>query len=335
MLLFAGLWTPVAGAVVALIEVSQIRRVDEDPGVCLLSAAIASGLAMLGPGRWSNDARLFGWRAHLAPERKTSFARGLSPGAPRPKGSPHATIPSRRNTPIQSSNQRGMSVGMRPKGGCGCPCRRPESPKTGRALAMLAIDESVADRPDLQGAYFDGSLELLRELTVTTDLDAALPPLSAIANKMLPHDALRMACFDQRGQLVVNAATADVPDLTTSDGEDVIIDDVWTRALGASAAPHAAERLVGAGYRSALGMSTRDLVRSVSGFSAELGVRTMAKGRVAVPVVAVAFAVLFFGLEVTSGPGPASTHSWNWRPSAPPSWPMSSVSSRPKWACCL
>ena len=28
---------------------------------------------------------------------------------------------------------------------------------------MLTIDETVADRPDLQGASFDGSLELLRE----------------------------------------------------------------------------------------------------------------------------------------------------------------------------
>src|SRR5688500_3379093 len=102
-----------------------------------------------------------------------------------------------------------MSVGMRPKGGCDCACRRPESPKTGRAIAMLAIDEGVANCPDLQGAYFDGSLELLRELTVTTDLDTALPRLSAIVSKMLPHDALRMACFDRRRQLVVNASTAD------------------------------------------------------------------------------------------------------------------------------
>jgi Trypsin-like peptidase domain len=170
---------------------------------------------------------------------------------------------------------------------------------------MLTIDESVADRPDLQGAYFDGSLELLRPLTVTTDLDAALPRLSAIANKMLTHDASRMACFDQRGQLVVNAATADVLDLTMSGGEDVFIDDVRTRALGASAAPHAAERLVGAGYGYALGVSTRELVRSVSGFSAELGVRTMARGRVAVPVVAVAFAVLFFGLGSYLGARPS------------------------------
>ena len=73
---------------------------------------------------------------------------------------------------------------------------------------MLAIDESAADHPDSQGAYFDGSLELLRELAVTIDLDAALPRLSAIASKMLPHDALRMACFDQRGRPIVNASTA-------------------------------------------------------------------------------------------------------------------------------
>jgi hypothetical protein len=69
-LLFAGLWTPVAGAVVALIEISQILRVDEDP-VSLLSAAIAGGLAMLGPGRWSVDARLFGWKRIEPPGART------------------------------------------------------------------------------------------------------------------------------------------------------------------------------------------------------------------------------------------------------------------------
>jgi transcriptional regulator with GAF, ATPase, and Fis domain len=126
---------------------------------------------------------------------------------------------------------------------------------------MLVIEQGAVDRPDLQGAYFDGSLELLRELAVTIDLDTALPRLSAIVRKMLPHDALRMACFDQRGQLVVNASTAEVPDMTTSEGEDVIedviIDDLRTRTPGASTAPHATERVVGAGYRSVLGVSTR------------------------------------------------------------------------------
>jgi DNA-binding NtrC family response regulator len=122
---------------------------------------------------------------------------------------------------------------------------------------MLVINETAADFSQSQGAYFDGSLELLRELAVTSDVDAALPRLSAIVSKMLPHDALGMACFDQRGRPVVNASTADLPDMMTSEDEDVIIDDLRTRALGASVAPHATERLVGAGYRSVLGVSTR------------------------------------------------------------------------------
>ena len=122
---------------------------------------------------------------------------------------------------------------------------------------MLAIQESAAAGRDPQGTYFDGSLELLRELAVTIDVDAALPRLSAIVSRMLPHDALRMACFDQQGRRVVNASTADLPDMMTSEGEDVIIDDLRCGGFGASAAPHARERLVGAGYRSVLGVSTR------------------------------------------------------------------------------
>jgi transcriptional regulator with PAS, ATPase and Fis domain len=121
---------------------------------------------------------------------------------------------------------------------------------------MLAIDETATDervtyRPESHG-YFDGSLELLRELAVTSNVDAALPRLSAIVNKMLPHDAMGMACFDQLGRLIVNASTGDVPDMSTSDVQDVIIDDLRTSASAASSA-----RLVGAGYRSVLGVSTR------------------------------------------------------------------------------
>jgi transcriptional regulator with PAS, ATPase and Fis domain len=121
---------------------------------------------------------------------------------------------------------------------------------------MLAIDETAAHLSHSQGTYFDGSLELLRELAVTIDVDAALPRLSAIVSKMLPHDALRMACIDQQGRPIVNASTADVPDMMAADADEVIIGDLRSGAAGATVAPHTMERLVSAGFRSVLGVST-------------------------------------------------------------------------------
>ena len=62
LLLMTGLWTPVAGAVVAIVVISEILTTGEPPIGHLLAATIAAGLMMLGPGRLSIDARLFGWK---------------------------------------------------------------------------------------------------------------------------------------------------------------------------------------------------------------------------------------------------------------------------------
>ena len=61
LLLIAGLWTPLAGIAVAAIELSRILT-SEDVFAPLMAATMGGALAMLGPGRWSLDARLFGWK---------------------------------------------------------------------------------------------------------------------------------------------------------------------------------------------------------------------------------------------------------------------------------
>jgi hypothetical protein len=72
LLLIAGLWTPLAGALVAVIEVWEILTPNQDPLVGLLAGTIAGALAMLGPGRWSVDPELFGWKRIEAPPRRSS-----------------------------------------------------------------------------------------------------------------------------------------------------------------------------------------------------------------------------------------------------------------------
>jgi hypothetical protein len=57
-----GLWTPVAGAVVATIELFIAFSHPHDPWLSVLLASVGVALALLGPGNWSVDARRSGWK---------------------------------------------------------------------------------------------------------------------------------------------------------------------------------------------------------------------------------------------------------------------------------
>ena len=68
ILLLAGLWTPIGGAIVTVVELWIVLSRVGDPLVSLMLAILGATLAMIGPGAWSIDARLFG-RKHLEPPR--------------------------------------------------------------------------------------------------------------------------------------------------------------------------------------------------------------------------------------------------------------------------
>ena len=77
ILLIPGLWTPIAGALVAIVAMWQILTLAGDPWISLLAGTLGGGLAMLGPGLWSVDAYLFGWKRVAAPNSHASFAQAL------------------------------------------------------------------------------------------------------------------------------------------------------------------------------------------------------------------------------------------------------------------
>lgn len=64
ILLIVGLWTPIAGMVLAGTE-AWIALSVEGAGLDIGLAVLGLALAMIGPGAWSVDARLFG-RRHIA-----------------------------------------------------------------------------------------------------------------------------------------------------------------------------------------------------------------------------------------------------------------------------
>ena len=68
-LLLVGFWTPVAGVLMAVAELSLAFSQSNDPWMHILLGVLGASLAMLGPGAWSVDARLFGRKRIQIPQR--------------------------------------------------------------------------------------------------------------------------------------------------------------------------------------------------------------------------------------------------------------------------
>ena len=69
VLLFAGLWTPIAAALVAVAGIWEMVSHPASTPQFGSITIMASALALLGPGAWSVDAWLYGWKQIKIPAR--------------------------------------------------------------------------------------------------------------------------------------------------------------------------------------------------------------------------------------------------------------------------
>jgi uncharacterized membrane protein YphA (DoxX/SURF4 family) len=70
ILLLMGLWTPIAAALIALISLGNALWHPEDWWYCVMVGVLSLALALLGPGAFSVDARLFGWKRLEIPDSR-------------------------------------------------------------------------------------------------------------------------------------------------------------------------------------------------------------------------------------------------------------------------
>jgi len=73
LLLLAGLWTPVVGTLMAAEALWNVFS-SGHPWRWVMLATLGAALALIGPGAWSIDARLYGWRRLEIRDRKNQDA---------------------------------------------------------------------------------------------------------------------------------------------------------------------------------------------------------------------------------------------------------------------
>jgi two-component system NtrC family response regulator len=133
-----------------------------------------------------------------------------------------------------------------------------------------------------QSTHIEASMELLRTIADVLDIRTVFPRVSEIVNKMLPHDTMAMVFFDERGTLVMQASsTPDFPDLrsyvaTTPLPTHTIVRDLEKERLAVVSGENPTDKLLGAGYRSLLGVlvRARDQLINVGFASKQIGAFT-------------------------------------------------------------
>jgi len=68
LLILGGLWTPVVGVLAGMVEVWIAFTLPGTQSLAIMLAGLGISLAMIGPGAWSIDARLYGRKQLVPPE---------------------------------------------------------------------------------------------------------------------------------------------------------------------------------------------------------------------------------------------------------------------------
>jgi transcriptional regulator with PAS, ATPase and Fis domain len=119
---------------------------------------------------------------------------------------------------------------------------------------------------DRLAADIESSVELLRTIAAVLDIREVFPRVSAIADRMLPHDLLTMMFHDGRGGILIEAASTDefrgLSRFTKADSYEppegfFLVDDFSTATLPIVEPVDLRQRIIDAGFQSLLVVMTR------------------------------------------------------------------------------